>query len=72
MSKYKHTAQIGAHVGRVGVYLYAREYWKYKSWQFGVSVDAVNGYDHYTDVELKILCFGVGIRFIWIKRKSKR
>lgn len=70
MSKDKHTAQIGAHVGRVGVYLYAREYWKYKSWQFGLSIDAVNGYDRYVDVELKILCFGVGIRFIWIKRKK--
>jgi len=72
MSKDKHTAQIGAHVGRVGVYLYAREYWKYKSWQFGVSVDAVNGYDRYVDVEMKILFFSVGIRFIWIKRKNKR
>lgn len=72
MSKDKHTAQIGAHVRRVGVYLYAREYWKYKSWQFGVSFDAVNGYDRYVDVELKILCFGVGIRFIWIKCKNKR
>lgn len=72
MSKDKHTAQIGAHVGRVGVYLYAREYWKYKSWQFGVSVDAVNGYDRYVDVEMKILFFGVGIRFILIKRKNKR
>lgn len=70
MSKDNHTAQIGAHAGRVGVYLYAREYWKYKSFQFGVSVDAVNGYDRYVDVELKILCFGVGIRFIWIKRKK--
>ncbi|WAX05457.1 hypothetical protein AS73P1_00037 [Alistipes phage AS73P1] len=72
MSKDKHTAQIGGHVGRVGVYLYAREYIRYHSWQFGVSVDAVNGYDRYVDVELKILCFGVGIRFIWIKRKNKR
>jgi hypothetical protein len=72
MSKDKHTAQIGGHVGRVGVYLYAREYIRYHSWQFGVSVDAVNGYNRYVDVELKILCFGVGIRFIWIKRKNKR
>lgn len=70
MSKDKHTVQIGGHVGQVGVYLYAREYWKYKSWQFGISIDAVNGYDRYVDVELKILCFGVGIRFIWIKRKK--
>lgn len=74
MSKDKHTAQIGGHVGRVGVYLYAREYWKYKSWFIvpGVSVDAVNGYDCYVDIEAKILFVGIGIRFIWIKRKVKR
>lgn len=71
MSKDKHTAQIGGHIGRVGVYLYAREYWKYKSWQFGLSVDAVNGYDRYVDIEAKILFVGIGIRFIWIKRKVK-
>lgn len=67
-----HTAQIGFHIGRVGVYLYAREYWKYKSWQFGLSIDAVNGYDRYVDIEAKIFFVGIGIRFIWIKRKVKR
>nr|DAD92991.1 MAG TPA: hypothetical protein [Siphoviridae sp. ctrok7] len=72
MSKDNHTAQIGGHVGRVGVYLYAREYWKYKSFQFGLSIDAVNGYDRYVDIEAKILFVGIGIRFIWIKRKVKR
>jgi hypothetical protein len=74
MSKDKHTAQIGLHAGRVGVYIYAREYLKYNSWFVfpGVSVDAVNGYDRYVDVELKFLFVGVGIRFIWIKRKNKR
>lgn len=72
MSKDNHTAQIGGYVGRVGVYLYAREYWKYKSFQFGLSIDAVNGYDRYVDIEAKILFVGIGIRFIWIKRKVKR
>lgn len=43
MSKDKHTVQTGIHVGRVGVYVYAREYWQYHSWQFGVSIDAING-----------------------------
>jgi len=38
----------------------------------GVSVDAVNGYDRYVDIEAKILFVGIGIRFIWIKRKVKR
>ena len=69
MSKDKHTVQTGIHVGRVGVYLYAREYWQYRSWQFGISIDAINGYDRYVDVEAKILFVGIGIRFIWIKRK---
>lgn len=67
-----HTAQIGFHIGRVGVYVYVREYWKYKSWQFGVSIDAINSYDRYVDIEAKILFVGIGIRFIWIKRKVKR
>lgn len=72
MSKDKHTLQTGIHVGRVGVYVYAREYWQYHSWQFGVSIDAINGYDLYVDIEAKILFIGIGIRFIWIKRKVKR
>lgn len=42
MSKDKHAVQTGIHVGRVGVYVYAREYWQYNSWQFGVSIDAIN------------------------------
>lgn len=72
MSKDKHTVQTGIHVGRVGVYVYAREYRQYHSWQFGVSIDAINGYDRYVDIEAKILFVGIGIRFIWIKRKVKR
>lgn len=68
-----HTAQIGLYFGRIGVVAYAREYWKYNSWFVvpGVSVDAVNGYDRYLDVELKVLFLGFSIRFIWIKRKTK-
>lgn len=54
MSKDKHTVQTGIHVGRLGVYVYAREYWQYHSWQFGVSIDAINGYDRYVDIEAKI------------------
>lgn len=72
MSKDKHAVQTGIHVGRVGVYVYARKYWQYHSWQFGVSIDAINGYDRYVDIEAKILFVGIGIRFIWIKRKVKR
>ena len=72
MSKDKHTVQTGIQVGRVGVYVYAREYWQNQSWQFVVSIDAINGYDRYVDIEAKILFVGIGIRFIWIKRKVKR
>lgn len=72
MNKDKYTVQTGIRVGRVGVYVYAREYWQYNSWQFGVSIDAINGYDRHVDIEAKILFVGIGIRFIWIKRKVKR
>jgi len=70
----RHMVQIGFHIWRFGLYLYCREYLKYNSWFIfpGVTVDAVNGYDRYLDVELKALFVGVGIRFIWIKRKGKR
>lgn len=65
----RHDVRVGFHIWRVGLYLFAREYLKYNSWFIvpGVSIDVVNGYDRYLDVELKLLCFGVGIRFIWLK-----
>lgn len=66
-----HTAQIGFHIGQVGVSVYVREYWKYKSWFVvpGVSVDVVNGYDRYVDIEAKILFVGIGIRFNGLKER---
>ena len=69
----KTNIQFGIHFWRIGIYLFARQYLKYNSWFIfpGVSVDAVNGYDRYLDVELKVLFLGFGVRFIWIKRKSK-
>lgn len=72
LGERRHMVQIGFHIWRIGLYLFAREYMKYNQYYIipGVSVDAVT--DRYVDVELKILCFGVGIRFIWIKRKNKR
>ncbi len=74
MTKDKHTIKTGIRVWRFGVDIYAREYWKYKSWFIfpGVSVDAVDGYDRYLDIEAKILFVGIGIRFIWIKRNVKQ
>lgn len=68
----RHMVQLGFHIWRFGLYLFAREYLKYNSWFIvpGVSVDAVNGYDRYLDIEIKLLCIGFGIRFIWIKSKK--
>lgn len=60
----KHTSAWGFHIKRFGVYFFAREYWKYKSFQFGISFDILNGKDNALDVELKFACFGIGIRFI--------
>lgn len=70
----RHMVQLGFHIWRFGLYLFAREYLKYNQYFIvpGVSVDAVNGYDRYVDIEAKILFVGIGIRFIWIKRKVKR
>lgn len=74
LGERRHMVQIGFHIWRFGLFLYGREYLKYNSWFIvpGVTVDAVNGYDRYLDVELKALFIGVGIRFIWIKRKGAK
>lgn len=68
----RHMVQIGFHIWRFGLYLFASEYLKYNSWFIvpGVSVDAINGCDRYLDIEVKALFIGFGIRFIWIKRKK--
>lgn len=72
LGERRHMVQLGFHIWRFGLYLFAREYLKYNSWFIvpGVSVDAVNGYDRYLDIEIKLLCIGFGIRFIWIKSKK--
>ncbi len=74
LGERRHMVQLGFHIWRFGLYLFAREYLKYNQYFIvpGVSVDAVNGYDRYVDIEAKILFVGIGIRFIWIKRKVKR
>lgn len=74
LGERRHMVQIGFHIWRFSLYLFAREYLKYNSWFIvpGVSVDAVNGYYRYLDIEAKMLFVGFGIRFIWIKRKLKR
>lgn len=66
-----HMVQFGFRIWRVGFFLFAREYWKYNNWYLfpGLSVSGVNGYDRYLDAEVKLLFFGFGVRFIWIKKK---
>lgn len=58
----RHAVYAGIHIGRFGFFLFAREYLKYNTIQFGVSVDLINGTDTYLDLELKMFFFGVGIR----------
>ena len=65
----KHSVAWGTHVGRFGVYLFAREYFKYKTFQFGISFDLIKGADRAIDVELKFACFGAGVRFIILTKK---
>lgn len=64
--------RIGFHVWRIGLYLYGREYIKYKKCFIvpGISIDYINGVDIYIDLEVNILLFGLGFRFIWIKSKK--
>lgn len=58
------------HFNRIGLCMYAHEYWKYKTFYLypALTVEVVNGYDHFADFEIKLLCFGIGMRFIWIKK----
>ncbi len=60
----KHSIAWGFHIKRFGVYFFAREYWEYKSFQFGISFDVLNGKDKALDIELKFACVGIGVRFI--------
>lgn len=65
----RHDVRFGFHIWRIGVYLYALEYLKYNVWFIipGLSIEFVNGYDRRFDIEVKLLCFGIGVRFIWLK-----
>ena len=49
-----------------GVFLLARAFWPFYSFQFGVSIDAITRKDgdKCLDIELRVACFGVGIRFM--------
>lgn len=66
----KHAAYFGIHVFRFGIFLFAREYVKYHSYQFGCGIDFINSGDAYLDVEMRVACFGIGVRFVWMKKQD--
>lgn len=66
----KHAAYFGIYLGRLGLFLFGREYIKYHSLQFGLAVDHIKHDDAYLDIELKFLMFGIGIRFTWLSRQN--
>lgn len=73
----KTTIMIGKIISKIGIFFFARQYIKYKSLILTpcMSIDYVNGYDRYIDIEIKFLVFGVGMRVIKIiskKDKNKR
>ena len=63
---------IGFKFGRIGIFLFMRTAWKYKHFVLlpTLALDAVKGYDRYVDLEIIFLCYGFGVRFIWITKKK--
>ena len=62
----------GFHIGRFGLFFFAenyarynRNYARYNQIYTPAVVVEFGDYCKYIDVELKILCFGFGIRFYW-------
>ena len=65
----KHAIYFGLSGSRFGVFLFGREYLKYKSYQFGVGLDLIDsGGDRYVDVEVRLAFVGFGVRFAWIQK----
>lgn len=64
----KHSAVLHLGFGRFNVFLFAREYIRFHSWQFGISIDAVKGFDRYLDIEVHAFCFGIGVRFVLMNK----
>lgn len=62
---------VGFHIGCIGFYLYLQSLCRYKQFYLtpGVMVGGIKGHDVCLDFEIKLLCFAVGIRMIWIKSK---
>lgn len=64
----RHAFYGGVKMGRFGVFIFGREYWRYRTFQFGLSVDWIRGADTYLDIEAHAFCFGFGVRFVWIAK----
>lgn len=67
----KHSIYSGFHFMRFGFFLFAREYIKFNSYQFGLAIDWIKYDDAYLDIEFRLACFGVGIRFVLLNKISK-
>lgn len=65
----RHSAIWGFHIGRYGLYFFARDFFKFKTFQIGPSVDVVSGADRAIDIELKCGIVGIGMRFIVLTKK---
>lgn len=53
--------RIGIKIGTFSVYLYVRSFWKYKQF-FILPAVTVEFVSRSLDLELKHLCFGIGLR----------
>lgn len=63
---------IGFNFWRIGIYLFARNSWKYKNFILlpTLGMDMIKGYDQYVDLEIKFISFGFGVRIIWINKRK--
>lgn len=64
---------LSFHIGRLGFYFYAQGLWKYRQFYLlpALLVESVGGnfpYRHF-DIEIKFLCFAVGLRVLVAKIK---
>lgn len=62
--------RLGFHVGRFGVYAFARHH-NFTTWWLipTLTIDYLNVADERIDIEIDFLRFSVGLRFIWLKNK---
>ena len=65
--KRNHVAASTIRIGSVSITAFARDFWKYRSFVLGINVDVI-GDIKACDIELKIACFGIGLRF---QRRNK-